>query len=225
MTDQNRATAEVTLAELLNYHKREVSREINCHALGVIESFDSSTQTCKIKINYLKTQLVRQLSGVYAPESSSYPILLDCPTIIMSGGDSGMSFPIKKGDSCIVLFNDRDIDNWVEGVDDNEVASNRLHSISDGIALIGPRNKANKLTNYDPDNPHIWNGATGIRVKVDKVLIENTTDKLGLLMRELIDQIKAITTSNAIVGAPSTISPASQVLIETVALKIQGLLE
>ena len=222
---KNRTTSEVSLKDVLDQLKREVMLEINCHALGVVEKFDVAKQTCTVKINYLKTQLVRNTLGVYENQSFSYPILLDCPAIIMAGGASGISVPIDKGDSCIILFNDRDIDNWTTGASDSEVATGRLHSVSDGLVLLGARNSSNKIENYDNENPHMWNGETGIRVKPDKVLIENAADKLGALLRDLIDEVKAIATTNAVVGVPCTISPASQALLEAVAIKIEGLLE
>lgn len=101
------------------------------------------------------------------------------------------------------------------------MASNRIHSISDGIVLIGARNKANPIEGFDNENPHIWNGDTRIKVKTDKVLIENSSDQLGALMRELVDAVKAIVTTNT----ADTVNPASQAAIEAVAVKIEGLLE
>lgn len=222
---KNRTISEVSLKDVLDQVKREVMFDINCHALGVVEKFDSAKQTCMVKVDYLKTKLVKNSTGTYESQIFKYPLLLDCPAIIMTGGNTGVTVPINQGDSCVILFNDRDIDNWSTGASESEVATGRLHSISDGLVLVGARNSSNKIEDYDSENPHMWNGDTGIRVKSDKVLIENSTDKLGALLRELIDEIKAIATTNAIVGSPSTISPASQALIEIVAIKIEGLLE
>lgn len=218
---KNRATAEVTLKDILDKHKEEIFLEMNCHAIGVVEKFNEDDQTCMVKINYLKSQLVRNAKGIYETVSYEYPILLDCPTIFHTGATSGFTNPVKKGDSCVVLFNDRDIDNWFSGANSTEVASNRIHSISDGIVLIGARNKANPIEGFDNENPHIWNGDTRIKVKTDKVLIENSSDQLGALMRELVDAVKAIVTTNT----ADTVNPASQAAIEAVAVKIEGLLE
>lgn len=220
-----RPSSNLSLKDVLNKHKSEIMLEMNCHAIGIIESFDSTNQTCTVKINYLKTRLVKDSQDEYVEENYKYPLLLDCPTMIYHGGDSGLTMPIKSGDNCLVLFNDRDIDNWFSGANEAPVATTRKHSLSDGIVFVGLNNAGNEITNYDSDNPVLYNQETKITVKSDKVLIENSTDQLGVLLRELIDEIKAIQTTPAVVGNPSAISPASQTLIEAVALKIEGLLE
>ena len=221
----NKAVSEVDLKDVLDLHKKDVMLSMNCHAIGEIQSFDSSKQTCVVKISYCKTFYDRDSSGKYVPRYVDYPVLVDCPTVVLSGGLAGLSMPIKQGDSCLVLFCDRDIDNWFNGAKSGPPASNRLHSISDGVALVGLRSPANKIPNYDADNPTLYNEGTRVKVKTGKVEIANDSDKLGLLLADLIDAINSITTTNCVVGSPVAISPASQASISSVKAKLQGLLE
>jgi hypothetical protein len=225
---QGRKTSnEITLSDLLNSHKRDVQLSTNCHAIGTIEAFNSADQTCTVKIAYsmqVYESAPNSPNGVAIVEKQ-YPLLIDCPTVIITGGSAGLTMPIAVGDSCLVLFNDRDIENWFNGATSGPVASTRLHSITDAIALVGIRSLAQSIADYDSVNPTLYNGTTRIKVKSSKILLENSTDKLGLLLKELIDTIKSITTSNAVVGVPCTISPASQAQLALVSTKIEGLLE
>lgn len=221
---------EVDLAALLDLHKKKIMLELNCHAVGKIRDFDSSTQTASALVNYKKTFAKRQSDGTYQKELKEYPILLDCPVISLKGnGNScGLTMPIKPDDDCVVMFADRDIDNWYAGGNGSQLSTNRLHSLSDGIILCGVSRKNSVIENYDPDNPVLFNGETKITVKSDKVLIENSSDKLGALIRELIDEIKGLQTSDTIPNGNVILQPipaASQALLEAVAVKLEGLLE
>jgi hypothetical protein len=51
--------------------------------------------------------------------------------------------PIQSGDTCLVLFCDRDLDNWFESGQITTLNSNRVHDLSDGVALVGIRHKQN----------------------------------------------------------------------------------
>ena len=108
--------------------RRQIFTELNCVAIGEIESFDQPTQSAKIRLAYK-----RRING----RVIDYPVLLDCPVVLLQGGGAYITFPVKAGDSCLVLFCDRDIDRyWVDGT----IAapdSPRKHSLSDGIALVG----------------------------------------------------------------------------------------
>lgn len=220
-----RPSTDISLKDLLEKHKKEIMLSMNCHAIGRIEEFDSSSQTCTVKINYLKTRIIKNEQGRYVENNYEYPLLLDCPTLIYSGGLSGLTMPIKKGDSCLVLFNDRDIDNWYEGSNSAPLASSRLHSLSDGIVFVGLNSQSTKLNNYDADNPHLFNEDTSIKVKSDKVLIENSSDKLGVILGELIDAIANLQTNPVSTGSPASLSSTTINEINAAKSKIQGLLE
>lgn len=142
------------LRTLLDNLKADIFYNLNCHQVGVIESFDSTKQTASIRLSTLR---------VVGNEEIPYPLLTDCPVVFPSGGGAYMTFPVTKGDSCLVLFSDRDIDNWF--TTGNVVAPNssRAHSLSDGIALVGIRNLVNPKpypTVLSPNEVAIWNGGS-----------------------------------------------------------------
>ena len=170
--------AEPTLASLLDLFKGNVMMEMNCHQVGEIVSFDSSTQTAEVRIKMLKMQ-----NGVI----KDFPILIDCPCVVLGGGEGRVTFPIKQGDSCLVLFNDRDIDNWYAGGQKMLPRTERKHSFSDAIALVGVRNLQNKITDYFTDGVELKYGNSSIKLKDGYIdikgnvnIVQNTIDDNSL---------------------------------------------
>lgn len=126
------------LATLLSNLKKDIFTNINCMQIGKIDSYDTATQSCTIKI-----QVKRKISET---ESIEYPLLVDCPVFVYQGGGAYIDMPIQEGDYCLVLFNDRDIDIWFNDENLAEPNSSRKHSLSDGIALLGVNSKNSVLS-------------------------------------------------------------------------------
>ncbi len=134
------------LAALLLAQKRDILASLNCHQIGEIVSYDRVRQAATVKIAsqrvvYNRAQPGDQLQG--NPMLVDYPILTDVPVLFPMGGGGHFFAPVKPGDACLVLFNDRDIDAWFETGSTAPPNSPRLHSLSDGIALTGLRSVLN----------------------------------------------------------------------------------
>lgn len=93
---------------------------------------------------------VRTLKGTF--QSIQLPLLLDCPILWQGGGGMTMTFPIKAGDECLVIFSSRCIDAWwqqgfvagqagkpVDGKQAMDPPDLRMHNLSDGFAIVGVR--------------------------------------------------------------------------------------
>lgn len=211
----NRTNTDIGLQDVLNLLKKDILLNLNCHAIATIQSFDSVLQTVSATINYKKTYLQpNSVTGVYTPIAVDYPVLLQCPVIVMMGGSGALTLPIAKGDNCLLLFNDRDIDDWFTSGQVGPVATQRLHGFSDAIALIGLNSMVSPLLNYDPDRVVLRNGNLGltqIAVGSTKVEISNALFNLNSLLQDLVTEIKNLVNATAaitvICAAPS--SPSS----------------
>lgn len=130
---------------------------MNCINIGTIVSFDPATQTASVSINFQKVlRAVNHLDGVgqVSDQIVPYPQLDNVPVVILGGGGAYITFPIAPGDSCILMFNDRDKDGWMaQGTTNPPLPplSNRMHDISDAIALVGIRNLLNSIPSYNND--------------------------------------------------------------------------
>lgn len=132
--------AKIDLKYLMNLVKAETKREINCHAIGTVITFDASTATATVAFNYKK--ILRNRNAVSINQNNDvivdYPVLIRVPVIVMSGGGGYTTYPIFPGDQCLLMFCDRDIDNWLEkGSTNSAPLSDRMHDISDAVALVG----------------------------------------------------------------------------------------
>lgn len=221
----SRKLVEPSLKDVLDLWKKDIMLSLNCHAIAKVQSFDPTKQTVSATIMYKKSFLQRDPNGNYVPVLRDYPILLDVPAIVLSGGSAHLTFPIAPGDECLILFNDRDIDNWFQSGQVGELSSTRLHSFSDGIALVGLNSLASLIQNYDSTRAVLRNGDAMVGVSATQIKIANNITTLNTLLGDLIDAINNIATTNAVIGVPCLISPASQAALTAIKVQIAGLLE
>lgn len=210
---QNQIPNEPTLKDLLDLVKKEIMLSLTCHHIGTIQSFDTEKQTAVATINYKKTYFQRNVATQnYDPVLIDYPIIIDCPVICLGGGLGALTFPVVQGDECLILFNDRDIDNWFNGNTGTAVATSRLHSISDAIILVGVRSMANVLEDYDDENVVLKNDLSSLTlgekatmtdsiavIAADTGLVEISNDLWDLkdLLVELITNIQTLVTATS----------------------------
>lgn len=161
-----------TLADWGELLKKDIMRSLNCHMIGTVVTFDPAKQRADIKINFKKS-----LGEKYG----DYPVLADCPVIVLGGGGAHLTFPISPGDHCLVLFNDVDMDKWLVGGQTMPPGNPRSHSFSDGIALVGLRPFSSPLTDYGEDCVRLKFGESLIELKDKLHLANGTTDLLTLL--------------------------------------------
>lgn len=182
------------LRDLLDLVKKELLLTLNCHAMAQIQSFDAETQTVTATILYKQAYEQRDpRTGKYSTVLVDYPLLIDAPAVVLGGGGGALTFPIQPGDECVILFNDRDIDNWFSGAPNGAVNSDRLHSMADGIALVGVRSLEKTLDDYDTERAALTFRTEGVvqgKIGVSsKILIKNATvdfkTQLDILLQAL----------------------------------------
>ncbi len=122
--------------EELQALKRDIFESLHCALPGIVESYDSETQTAIIR-PAVKHRLVSsraERSGAEGSPSSVFlPLLRDVPVFMP------VPFEVHEGDACLVIFADRDIDAWFWTGEAEEPPSGRMHSLSDGFAFVGFR--------------------------------------------------------------------------------------
>ncbi len=108
---------------------------------GIIQSFDPNAITCTV------SPAIRGIMPT--PEGtnpSDLPLLVDVPVIFPRGGGCTMTFPVKPGDECLLVFSDRCIDFWWQSGGVQESVDPRQHDLSDAFAIIGPQSQAKKIS-------------------------------------------------------------------------------
>lgn len=100
--------------------KKDIFSSLHCALPGIVESYDAESQTAAVR-------------PAMKASSRPFPLLRDVPVFMP------VPFEVSPGDSCLLIFADRDIDAWLESGEPEEPASGRMHSLSDAFAFIGFR--------------------------------------------------------------------------------------
>lgn len=121
---------------------------------GIIESFNSVTQTCSVQ-PAIKRIFKHEDGETTLLIPTNLPLLINVPVVFPRGGGFSMTFPVAKGDECRLDFSERCIDLWHEFGGVQKPGARRFHNLSDAIATVGLSSKPNKIPNFDPDNIQI----------------------------------------------------------------------
>ena len=208
MQGKNRNLAEVDLKSLLDSFRKDLLLNLNCHAVAKVKTFDSVKQTISATVNYKKSFVE------YDPTSKQqktilvdYPFLVDCPVVCLGGGKAHLTFPIIPGDDCLILFNDRSLDNWFASGQNVELSDSRLHSFADGVALVGLNSQATSITTYDGTHADLRNDKAHVAISPTKIKIYNDTKNLKTVLTSLVDTCTNLEKAcNKLVTAASAIT-------------------
>lgn len=132
--------------------KNAIRQEMHCALPAVVESYDKATQTVTVKPALRE----RLFGGAYV----ELPLLSDVPVFFPGGAASGITFPVQKGDECLVVFSDSCIDAWYQYGGTQNPVSLRRHDLSDGFAFIGFRSRKNALPSVS-DTPSFFGAKAG----------------------------------------------------------------
>ncbi|EPU4089193.1 translation initiation factor IF-2 [Klebsiella pneumoniae] len=108
---------------------------------GIIQSFDPDAVTAVVQPAIKGAE--QDESG--AEVSVNLPLLVDVPVVFPRGGGCTLTFPVKAGDECLVIFADRCIDFWWQSGGVQEPVDERMHDLSDAFCIVGPQSQAKKI--------------------------------------------------------------------------------
>lgn len=108
---------------------------------GIIQSFNAGAVTATVQL---------AIKGiVHAPDGTAQfvnmPLLVDVPVHFPRGGGCTLTFPVAKGDECLVVFAARCIDGWWQSGGVQAPMDPRIHDLSDGFAFVGFFSQATKI--------------------------------------------------------------------------------
>jgi hypothetical protein len=132
----------MTKAESITALENKITKNLRVAMPGVIQKYDFKKQQADIKINLLEA---------FGEQTIKYPIIANVPVLVNRSGGATISLPVKKGDTCLVIFFDRDIASWLKGGNDLKPKTTRQHHITDAVAIMGlvPFSKLATVKNND----------------------------------------------------------------------------
>lgn len=109
----------------------DIMFRIRCAIPAIIQSYDPGTNTVEAQ-PAIRERLVLEDGSI---QYLNLPLLINVPVAFPSSGSASITFPIGKGDECLIIFSDLAIDNfWTSGSVQNPIEVRR-HDLSDGIAI------------------------------------------------------------------------------------------
>ena len=165
-----------SLTEALQAWFSNFSQSFNAIKIGRITAVDFSKQTVDVQILHK----MKDERDPRVKKLRDYPPLQQVPFVVLGGGDSRITFPIKVGDNCLLLFCDYEIDRWWDTGEPLPATYERRHNISDAFALVGVHSIVDLISGYSnyvrlqySDNSGITIG-NEITLQSNKVTATNT---------------------------------------------------
>lgn len=162
MPYERRPTIEQVITKALDRRMAEVRVALPAR----VERYDNSKQVVDAR-PLIKDQ-VEQQDGTLAAES--WPVIPSVPVVFPGGGGFRLTFPIRVGDTVLLVFSDLSLDNWLTRGGEVDPQDNRTHHLADAIAIpiLNPFNAP--WTGADPANATIGkDGGLQITLKANEI--------------------------------------------------------
>jgi hypothetical protein len=127
--------------ETMETHLDGRQAQIHTATPGVIVSYDAAAMT--VVVQPAIQGMHQKLDGKIEPVTIT-PIR-DVPVHFPSGGGHTMTFPIAEGDECLIMFSERNIDNWFQHGGVGQPRDYRMHDINDAFVLVGLKSQPKAL--------------------------------------------------------------------------------
>lgn len=158
------------LGQIIKTSGLSIASELNCMRIAIVQEFYPDDLTVQVQIAGKKTiglnpdgsQRVREYAPIYAKICYCNPFI---------------TYPIKKGDECVLLFSDREIESWFINGDVNPEGYSRMHDLTDAVALFGIRSIPNMIQILT-DALHLYYGNSDIQIKDSQINI--TTPEIAV---------------------------------------------
>lgn len=163
----NQQASTPDMGQILKTAGLSMASELNCVRIGIVQEFYPEDLTVQVQIASKKpiglnpdgSQRVREYAPIYAKVCYCNPFI---------------TYPIQKGDECVLLFSDREIESWFINGDVNPESYPRMHDLTDAVALFGIRSIP-KMIEIMTDALHLYFGSSDIQLKEKEINVNTTT--------------------------------------------------
>lgn len=114
------------------------------------------------------------------PNYVKLPLLLDVPICFPSAGGFSLTLPIVAGDEVLVIIASRCIDSWWQNGGIGVPVEARMHDLSDGFAIPGPRSQPRVLPAISSVNAQLRNDLGTVYIEVTPAGIINLVAPAGI---------------------------------------------
>lgn len=175
---------------------------------AIVQSVDLTKMTCVVQLA-IQGRFEDAKGGINWVNIGK---LLDVPIVFPSAGGFLVTLPMAAGDEVLVVFGSRCIDFWWQnGGYQNQPAEYRMHDLSDGFAIPGPRSIPNlPVGSINATDLQIRNSAGTVYLSIGadgKIGFRNVATSLKTVLTDLESLLNTFMTTLAAFsggGAPVT---------------------
>jgi hypothetical protein len=141
---------------------------------GIIQKVDVDKMTCEVQPAIQAQQTTPENKRI----DENLPLLPDVPLHFPSGGGYTVTFPVKEGDECLVIFAARCIDNWWQEGGIQPQFELRMHDLSDAFAIPKVWSQKTKINNISTTNAQLRSddGTRFVEIDTPNKKIRSVTD-------------------------------------------------
>lgn len=164
------------LDETFTSERKTTKNQIRVAMPGIIQSFDPETVTAVVQPAIRSVENDNDGNR----DTKNYSLMVEVPVVFPRGGGCTLTFPVKEGDECLVIFADRCIDFWWQNGGIQEPVDDRMHDLSDAFCIVGPQSQAKKISGISTSAAQLRtdDGAAFVEVAAGHDITVKTSGKL-----------------------------------------------
>lgn len=147
--------------ELERRSQENAAAKLRVSMPGIIEEFNAENQTATVRPAIREKIIVNGEAHMM-----QLPLLLDVPAVFPRAGGFYLTFPVKPGDECLVVFGDMCIDGWWQSGGVQNQMETRRHDLSDGFAILGVGSVPEAVPDYSEDSVQLRNEDNDTHVEI-----------------------------------------------------------
>lgn len=190
-----------TLANVLRGAIEAQLARVHVSLPGRVERYDATKQLVDVKP--LLQETVTDADGNETPES--LPVICNVPVVFPGAGGFRLTFPVAIGDTVLLVFTDRSLDEWLARGGELEPAHLRRHHLSDAVALPGLHPFSAPWTGAAADGLTLGkDGGAQVKVTDVDVVLNGGTRRVARKDDPVSVDLSGMTLTGTIAGSPAT---------------------
>ena len=162
---QSRMQTSNEVKDVIKEWIKKGGENIHVSMIGKIETYNP--QTNRASITPVGTFTAPDWKEIPYPTIHNVPLQFPCG----NGGKSGCTFPVKSGDTCIIIFADHQIENFLSGEKSDDM---RNHSLNDAYAIPTLFSASVPTLKSNPDDVCVFNNGALVVLKSSSMTISLT---------------------------------------------------
>jgi len=188
--------------------------EVHTCLVGSVEAYYPDKQMVDVSPQLRQTLFDSDGNEV----EESFPVIPNVPVAWPSAGGFRITFPIVKGDTCVLWFCERSLDEWLENGGVVTPIDPRVHDLTDAIAFFGINPKSKAATGASSEGITLGkDGGTQIAVKDGSIELGDSPGEyvaLGQAIQTFLSGFVSVfnshTHASAAPGSPTSTPVAPQ---------------